>query len=165
MTSVVIKGTEYPLTNEPIHGIVRYVKKTQKSISMKFLLQYSEKLTELQDIPVEEAMRIIAKDDPDGMAEYNQEMEDFIETAAISLATGKIWTIDDFFDVKDSEYKNILSNCKEAIGGGVLDFFGIYQSNMNFKEKEMIENIQNQKPLEVSSIPQQKGRSKRGKGV
>lgn len=163
MTSVVIKGQEYVLTNEPVHGVVRFIKNKQKEISLGFLLKYSGKLSQYKDKPVEEAMRFISEEDPKGVAEYHQSMEEFIEMSVISLATGRLWTPDDFFNLKETEYKEIIDACRLAVGGTLQDFFGISLMNSNSPASAKNENDQSQKPSPDSSTRLPKEKLKRGK--
>lgn len=125
MQTVTIKGKEYELTEEPLHGVVRDIRKKQKKISVNFLMKYKKTLEELgENVSIQDAMVAIAEIDPDGMSDYNEKMEDFLEVSVVSLATGKVWVPEDFYELKESEYVSLLKTCREHIGSDATGFSG-----------------------------------------
>jgi len=138
MQTIEINGKEYELTDNPTHGIVRDIKKFQKKLSMGFLLKYKDTIASFKpNTPIQEAMVQIAEIDPEGMAEYNEDMEDFFEISIISLATGKLWKREDFYNMKEKEFKSILDSCKEVVGSDAEGFFGISITSSPQTESEM----------------------------
>jgi hypothetical protein len=130
MDTVTIKGKEYKITDEPIHGIVRDIRRKQKKLSVAFIMKYKDTIEALgKNASVQEAMTKIAEIDPEGLSDYNDKMEEFIEVSVISLATGKLWIPEDFFDVKDSEFQEILIACQKTVGSDAAGFFGISTPN------------------------------------
>ncbi|HPC12999.1 MAG TPA: hypothetical protein PLN36_01370 [Bacteroidales bacterium] len=141
MQTVTIKGKEYELTEEPLHGVVRDIRKKQKKISVNFLMKYKKTLEELgENVSIQDAMVAIAEIDPDGMSDYNEKMEDFLEVSVVSLATGKVWVPEDFYELKESEYVSLLKTCREHIGSDATGFFGISTMSSPPIEKEQTEN-------------------------
>lgn len=130
MQNVTINGKEYELTNEPVHGIVRDIRKKQKQLSVIFVMKYKDVIEGLgSKATVQEAMVKIAEYDPEGMSDFNDKMEEFIEISTISLATGKLWMPEDFYNIKEENFRNILLECQKAIGGGAANFFGVSTSS------------------------------------
>lgn len=145
MQTVTINGKEYELTNDPVHGIVRDIRKHQKKLSMGFLIKYKETLAAFKpNTPIQDAMMQIAEIDPEGMAEYNEDMEDFLEISIISLATGKLWKREDFYTIKDKEFRRILDLCKEVVGSDAEGFFGVSTTSSP--------QIENEKTLETPEV-------------
>lgn len=141
MQTVTIKGKEYELTEEPTHGVVRDIRKKQKRTSIAFLLKYKDVLDALgPNVSIQDAMIKVAEKDAEGMSDYNEKMEEFLEISIISLATGKVWTPEDFDDIKESEFNQILLTCRNAIGSDAAGFFGISKPNSPPIEKEKSES-------------------------
>jgi hypothetical protein len=139
MQTVTIKGKEYELTDEPTHGVVRDIKKKQKRLSINFLMKYRQILDSLgQNVSIQDAMVKIAEHDPDGMSDYNEKMEDFLEVSIVSLAVGKVFVPDDFYDMKESEYNALITLCREHIGSDAAGFFGL--STMSSPQPENVQN-------------------------
>ncbi len=125
MPSVTIKGKEYELVDEPSHGIVRSVRNTQKSISVGFLLTFKDEMENIKNKSVDEAMTYLGDKYPHQMLEYQNQMEEFLEVASISLATNAKWKESDFYDISEKEFKVILGTCQNHIKGSATDFFGV----------------------------------------
>ena len=126
MPTVNIKGKQYELTDEPTHGVVRDIRKKQKKMSIAFLMKYKGVLDTLdKNVSIQDAMVKIAEADAEGMSDYNEKMEDFLEVSVISLAKGKVWLPEDFYDMKESEYESLMKTCREHIGSDAAGFFGL----------------------------------------
>jgi len=101
MVNVIINNETYELTDEPYHGIVRKVRKMQKAMLIDFLSRFKDELD--NNMKIEDALAMIANKHPDEIIEYSEREEDFIIVSTISLATNKMWTIEDFDTVPIGE--------------------------------------------------------------
>jgi len=151
MSTVVICGKEYELTNEPIHGVVRALKDKQKSITFEFLFKNRDIMDE--KMGVEKAVEVIAIQRPTVFAEYDSALADFDLIGTISLATGHLFTNEELYNAKEKELTAIYEKCCEVLGGGGMKyFFGGLKMNTLLKEKEVaMKNLQQspspEKPL------------------
>jgi hypothetical protein len=135
MTSVVVNGVVYELTNEPIHGIVRAMKERQKQITIKFLSQNKEILP-TDKMKIDDAMMLLVKERPMEMADYSSEIEELDRIGTISLATGHLFTEEDFFNVKESDLESVYDECSKALGGGMISFFERSRQNTSLRMKD-----------------------------
>ena len=123
MSTIVICGKEYELTDEPIHGIVRALKNRQKDITFKFLFDNKDLFEDDKNMTIDKAVEVIATKRPSSMAEYSNSLEEFDRMGTLSLATGHLFKEDDVFNMKESEFQEIYKKCSEAIGGGGMKYF------------------------------------------
>lgn len=144
MTEVTINGVNYTLTNEPTHGVVRLVQKGQSGIYTTLLSSFEEIVTGQvngKSMTIQEAIGIIMKKDPAAVREFSMNLAEHKQVAVISLATGKYFTVDDFDNMPEKEYKQIYDKCFGVIGGNMDDFFPSYDktitSKMNSKEAQL----------------------------
>lgn len=120
MSSIVLNGVTYELTNEPSHGVVRGVRKLQKDISVSLIKKYRNKFS--SDVPIEEAMQQIFDEDPLEISNFTDANEEFIIAGTISLATNKIWTFDMIGACRDKEITAAFEKCKIMLDGDVTTF-------------------------------------------
>lgn len=134
MVNVIINNETYELTDEPYHGIVRKVRKMQKGMLIELLSRFKDELND--SMKIEDALAMIANKHPDEIIEYSEREEDFIIVSTISLATNKMWTIEDFDTVPIGEMDKIFQQCKDVLGGDVNRFFRGYATNIQEAPKE-----------------------------
>lgn len=124
--TVTINGEKFSLSNKPSHGVVRKIKQEQTRIISKFLTAHKADvemfIKENKDASIETAIEQIVVNNPDEALNYSIINEDFELIAAISLATNKMWAIDDFEDVEYNELIKIHEKCNDVIGGGYGSF-------------------------------------------
>ena len=94
MVNVIINNETYELSDEPYHGIVRKIRKMQKAMLIELLSRFKDELDD--SMKIEDALVMIANKHPDEIIEYSEREEDFIIVTTISLATNKMWNIEDF---------------------------------------------------------------------
>jgi uncharacterized protein YeeX (DUF496 family) len=135
MVNVIINNETYELTDEPYHGIVRKVRKMQKAMLIDLLSRFKDELDD--SMKIEDALAMIANKHPDEIIEYSEREEDFIVITTISLATNKMWTIEDFDTVPIGEMDKIFQQCKDILGGDVNRFFRGYATNTQEAPKEL----------------------------
>lgn len=135
MVNVTINNETYELTDEPYHGIVRKVRKMQKAMLIDFLSRFKDELDD--SMKIEDALAMIANKHPDEIIEYSEREEDFIIVTTISLATNKMWNIEDFDTVPIGEMDKIFQQCKDVLGGDVNRFFRGYATNTQEAPKEL----------------------------
>lgn len=134
MVNVIINNKTYELTDEPYHGIVRKVRKMQKAMLIELLSRFKDELND--SMKIEDALAMIANKHPDEIIEYSEREEDFIIVTTISLATNKMWNIEDFDTVPIGEMDKIFQQCKDVLGGDVNRFFRGYAMNIQEAPKE-----------------------------
>lgn len=134
MVNVIINNETYELTDEPYHGIVRKVRKMQKGMLIELLSRFKDELND--SMKIEDALAMIANKHPDEIIEYSEREEDFIIVTTISLATNKMWDIEDFDTVPIGEMDKIFQQCKDVLGGDVNRFFRGYATNIQEAPKE-----------------------------
>jgi hypothetical protein len=120
MSSVIMNGVAYELTNEPSHGVVRGVKKMQKEISIGLIKNHRKKFT--SDTSVENALQQIFDEDPSEVANFTDANEEFVIIGTISLATNTLWTTDMLGAVPEKEVMAAFEKCKTVLGGEVTTF-------------------------------------------
>jgi uncharacterized protein YeeX (DUF496 family) len=135
MVNVIINNETYELTDEPYHGIVRKVRKMQKAMLIELLSRFKDELND--SMKIEDALAMIANKHPDEIIEYSEREEDFIVVTTISLATNKMWNIEDFDTVPIGEMDKIFQQCKDVLGGDVNRFFRGYATNIQEAPKEL----------------------------
>jgi len=135
MVNVIINNETYELTDEPYHGIVRKVRKMQKGMLIELLSRFKDELND--SMKIEDALAMIANKHPDEIIEYSEREEDFIIVTTISLATNKMWNIEDFDTVPIGEMDKIFQQCKDVLGGDVNRFFRGYATNIQEAPKEL----------------------------
>lgn len=135
MVNVIINNETYELTDEPYHGIVRKVRKMQKGMLIELLSRFKDELND--SMKIEDALTMIANKHPDEIIEYSEREEDFIIVTTISLATNKMWNIEDFDTVPIGEMDKIFQQCKDVLGGDVNRFFRGYAMNIQEAPKEL----------------------------
>lgn len=134
MVNIIINNETYELSDEPYHGIVRKVRKMQKAMLIDLLSRFKDELND--SMKIEDALAMIANKHPDEIIEYSEREEDFIIVTTISLATNKMWTIEDFDTVPIGEMDKIFQQCKDVLGGDVNRFFRGYAMNIQEAPKE-----------------------------
>lgn len=120
MSSVSLGGVLYEVSNEPLHGVIRYVKKMQKDVSVELIKKHRNIFT--KETTVQEAMKIISEKDPIGFSEFNEDSEEYVTVATICLATNKKWTFDALDACSDKDVTAAFEKCKEVLGGDVTTF-------------------------------------------
>lgn len=135
MATVTINNETYELTNEPYHGIVRKIRKIQKGMLIELLTRFKDELND--NMNIEDALNVIANKHPDEIIDYSEKEEDFILVTTISLATNKLWDIEDFDKIPIGEMDKIFNKCKEVLGGDVNRFFRGYATNIQEAPKEL----------------------------
>jgi len=135
MVTISINNETYELTDEPYHGIVRKVRKMQKAMLIELLSRFKDELND--SMKIEDALAMIANKHPDEIIEYSEREEDFIVVTTISLATNKMWNIEDFDTVPIGEMDKIFQQCKDVLGGDVNRFFRGYVTNTQEAPKEL----------------------------
>ena len=123
MSTIVICGISYELTNEPIHGVVRALRDRQKTITFDFLFTNKDLFEENPKMGLDEAINLIATRRPSEMAKYSSQLEEFEGIGTLSLATGHLFTEDELFNLKEKEFKEIYDKCCEVLGGGGMKYF------------------------------------------
>jgi hypothetical protein len=135
MSTVVICGNSYELTNEPIHGVVRALKEKQKSITFEFLFKNKDIMDD--KMTIDQAVEVIARQRPEVFSAYDNALQEFDLVGSISLATSHLFSDDELFNVKENELKEIYVKCCEALGGGGMKyFFGDVKKNTSSVVKE-----------------------------
>ena len=135
MVNVIINNETYELTDEPYHGIVHKVRKMQRAMLIDFLSRFKDELDD--SMKIEDALAMIANKHPDEIIEYSEREEDFIIVATISLATNKMWSIEDFDNIPIGKMDKIFQQCKDVLGGDVNRFFRGYAMNTQEAPKEL----------------------------
>ena len=135
MVAISINNETYELSDEPYHGIVRKVRKMQKAMLIELLSRFKDELND--SMKIEDALAMIANKHPDEIIEYSEREEDFIVVTTISLATNKMWNIEDFDTVPIGEMDKIFQQCKDVLGGDVNRFFRGYTTNTQEAPKEL----------------------------
>lgn len=124
--TVTINDEKFNISNKPSHGVVRKIKQEQTRILSKFLTAHKADvemfIKENKDASIETAIEQIVVNNPDEALNYSIINEDFELIAAISLATNKMWAIDDFEDIEYNELIKIHEKCNDVIGGGYGSF-------------------------------------------
>lgn len=120
MSSVIMNGVVYDLTNEPSHGVVRGVRKMQKEISIGLIKNHRAKFTSSTN--VEEALQQIFDENPTEVATFTDANEEFSIVGTISLATNMLWTPDSLGVISNKEVTAAFEKCKEVLGGDVTTF-------------------------------------------
>jgi hypothetical protein len=163
MSTVVICGKEYELTNEPIHGIVRALTEKQKAITYEFLFKNKDMLNDKTEVSM--AVKIIAETRPTAFAEYDNTLVNFELIGTLSLATNHLFTQDEIDSMKQKELMEVYETCKKALGGGGMEyFFGGLRTNTLLKASEAVTKAsqvspaksQDRKPLKSSSTKVEK---------
>lgn len=135
MVAISINNETYELSDEPYHGIVRKVRKMQKAMLIELLSRFKDELND--SMKIEDALAMIANKHPDEIIEYSEREEDFIVVTTISLATNKMWNIEDFDTVPIGKMDKIFQQCKDVLGGDVNRFFRGYATNIQEAPKEL----------------------------
>lgn len=127
-------------TNNPKHGIVREVRKIRNDAVTSFLKSYSSELSKLaeedKDFDVTNAMVYLLKEHPDEFMEFQKKGEETDYICAISLATNKIWTIDELDELTFDEVEKLYDKSLETLGGDINRFFGKFLSNQTMNTIE-----------------------------
>jgi hypothetical protein len=138
--------------SEPRRGSVRRVQNLKTSWYLKHLPL--DKLN--QTVSIDRAFNECVKNDPALLAEFLEYQRDIGVVQEIMLAT--TLTYDDVLELENKlsvkEFDEFVAQCKNAVGGGVQDFFGNSGSDINSKN-------QNEKPENRESMnsPDQHGGS------
>jgi hypothetical protein len=138
--------------SDPRRGSVRRVQNLKTSWYLKHIPL--EKLD--QKMTLDQAFQECLKSDPALMGELMEFQQDVEEIQTIMLAT--TLTYDGVRQLEDElsveEFDNFVQICRDAVGGGVQDFFGGSGSDINSKN-------QNEKPENRESMnsPDQHGGS------
>ncbi len=145
-----LQGIE--IYSEPRRGSVRRVQNLKTSWYLKHLPL--DKLN--QTVSIDRAFNECVKNDPALLAEFLEYQRDIGVVQEIMLAT--TLTYDDVLELENKlsvkEFDEFVAQCKNAVGGGVQDFFGGSGSDTNSKN-------QNEKPENRESMnsPDQHGGS------
>jgi hypothetical protein len=144
-----LQGIE--IYSEPRRGSVRRVQNLKTSWYLKHLPL--DKLN--QTVSIDRAFNECVKNDPALLAEFLEYQRDIGVVQEIMLAT--TLTYDDVLELENKlsvkEFDEFVAQCKNAVGGGVQDFFGGSGSDTNSKN-------QNEKPensMSTSSSDQHGG--------
>ena len=120
MSSIIVKGIAYELTDNPDHGIVRDVRKSNKEATNKFVRKYRKDLKPGMTVP--EALQAIFDKHPEEIIEFDDVGEQCIVASTISLATNKVWSFDMIDAAPYKEIKAAFEKAKETLGGDATTF-------------------------------------------
>jgi len=104
-----------------IMGIVRKVRKMQKQCLLIFYP--GSRMNVDNNMKIEDALAMIANKHPDEIIEYSEREEDSSLLLRLSLATNKMWNIEDFDTVPIGEMDKIFQQCKDVLGWRCEPFF------------------------------------------
>jgi hypothetical protein len=127
-----INGEKIELVNEPRHGIVRQLRLRRRKMLAKILNTKDIK----PEMSIEEAISTLIEKDPEKMMEFAAMQEEFNLFATICLATNRMWEMEDFDNLSESEFWHLYERCKDALGGTAEDFFEKYESSISLKVRE-----------------------------
>jgi len=120
MVNVVICGTKYELTKEPKHGVVRKIRLKEREVYKTIFSKFKDKINLNDEIDV--AIMKIMRENPAEMIAYNELQEDNNLVNTISLATGNLFTVDDFDEMTEVELEEVFETCREFLEGDSKDF-------------------------------------------
>lgn len=127
-------------TNNPKHGVVREVREIRNRAITSFLKTYSSELSKLaeedKDFDVNNAMVYLLKEHPDEFMEFQKQGEEADYICTISLATNKIWKIEELDELSFDEVEELFEKSKETLGGDIDRFFGKFLSNQTMNTIE-----------------------------
>jgi len=120
---------EMEFRNKPLHRDVKRVREEQLKIIMKYIsTEAIEKYgieAKLEDVLAKELK------DPEKLASFAADMEDFNLVATIMLATGM--KKEEINELDEDAFWNIYEKSREAIGGDVNHFFERYTGVSSLK--------------------------------
>ena len=127
-----IKDIEF--TDNPKHGIVRKVRKLKDANVTMFISSFPEELEELtgknSKFDIEDAIVHLMTTHPEEFAEFQEAEENSDMLSAISLATNKIWSIEDLDEYSFDDVTELYDKSLEMLGGSTNRFFKKSQSNI-----------------------------------
>lgn len=144
MTSIVICGKSYELTNEPKHGVVRKIRKERQNSVKLFLAMFKDDLdlknlvkdkivqseesteeTKTLDMnaDADKEMERLIREHPNEAVEFGNNEAEFNVRATISLAASHYFEEEDFDDMTEREIEDAYKKCFEVLGGDVNSFF------------------------------------------
>jgi len=140
---------EIVFTNNPTHGVVRKIRGLKDANMTKFIGAFADEIGVLTNdnkkFDIEDALVFLMAAHPDEFMEFSNSEENIELLSVISLATNKIWNIEELdtysFDEVDSLYEKSL----EVLGGDVTRFF-----------KKSRLNIQQEIPKKTKKLPTKK---------
>lgn len=114
-------------TNNPKHGIVREVRNLigdgASSLISLFSNEVKSLIDEDKEFDINDALAYVMKEHPDEFLEFSRKEEDNNLIAVISLATNKIWRIEELDEMAYDEVEALYDKSLEMIGGDVNRFF------------------------------------------
>ena len=136
-----VRGEEIELVSEPRHGVVRELRKQRNRMVIKLLSEAKDLFEQgilKENMKIEDAIEVIGKMKPELLSDFTQMQEEFDFIATISLATNRVWRIEELDELTESEFWELYERCKEAIGGTAEDFFARYERSISLKVNQKI---------------------------
>lgn len=140
--SVEISGTVYELDDNPSMGTVKHVQSLQ--IDMIRDVLSDEQIAQLDSVSESDLMSTVLEENGvDALKNMTWSRGMMEQVQTISLATDQKWTTDKLDDLAAQDFKNLLSACKEVLGGTASDFLeelGIVTSLMENSQTRDLSN-------------------------
>ena len=140
---------EIEFTNNPRHGIVRQIRNLKDSSITNFLRVFSDEISELREndkkFDTEDALMYLMAEHPDEFLEFTKDEENNELIIAISLATNRMWKIEELDEYSFDEVEMLYDKSLEILGGDVNRFFKKSRLNIPQEEPKKIQKSANKK--------------------
>jgi hypothetical protein len=138
MTESFELGNEkYKLEGNPTLGTVRKVQSMQTDLLLDYLDEDDIRSMDSIEDEGEIVQKIIDKSGLDAFEELQWKRSMLENVQTVSLAADHCFDSDDFENMPAKDYKTLMSDAEDALGGSATDFFEELGIGMSFSAEEM----------------------------